>query len=424
MPSLIFFALFVLFLVSARPLEYAPAPIDNPLKGLVPYTNEWKKEERFPHSMEFRYFALGEVMKGWGDFDWSVVEEQLEKTKQGGRQLVFRIFLEYPGKDQVLPEFLLKEGLKVTEWKDPDGKVVVTPDYGSAVARRAVLECIAAMGKKYDQDPRVAFLTAGMLGLWGEWHNYPRNELWASKEVQREVMAAFEKAFPTKHVLLRYPAGDAEYEYADNRKAKLGYHDDSFAWATIETSEKGDEWFFMPKMKRAGLLEKWKKFPIGGEVRPEIWQTTFTGKTNGQQQDFMACVERTHVTWLMDSGVFSQRYEMNEARKEKAGEAVRRMGYEFHVASAEVVDGELILKIENRGVAPFYYDWPVEVRAGKVVTADWKLSEALPGEPVIWKIKVPEKGSIAIRVPNPMEGGRPLRFANKEYHKDWLVVWE
>lgn len=374
--------------------------------------------------MEFRYFGLGEVMKDWGAFDWSLVEEQLEQTKQRGRQLVFRVVLEYPGKENVLPRFLLEEGLQVTEWKDPDGKVVMTPDYKSALTRRAILECIAAMGETYDKDPRVAYLTAGMLGLWGEWHSYPRHDLWATKELQLEVMAAFEKAFPTKHVLLRYPAGDSEYEYADNREANLGYHDDSFAWATLDTGEEEDDWFFMPKMKRAGLLEKWKKFPIGGEVRPEIWPTTFTGKVTGQQQDFLKCVEQTHVTWLMDSGVFSQRYEMNEARKKKAGEAVRRMGYELHVASAEVIKGELVLKVENRGVAPFYHDWPVELRAGGILKTDWKLSKVLPGEPVTWRMKVPAKGVIAIRVPNPMEGGRPLRFANKDYHEGWLVLRE
>ena len=44
-------------------LEYAPAPLDNPLKGLVPYVSA-SETERFPHSMEFRYFPLKSLMKG------------------------------------------------------------------------------------------------------------------------------------------------------------------------------------------------------------------------------------------------------------------------------------------------------------------------------------------------------------------------
>jgi len=39
----------------AEPVRLVPAlsPVDNPLKGLVPYANP--KPGRFPHSMEFTY---------------------------------------------------------------------------------------------------------------------------------------------------------------------------------------------------------------------------------------------------------------------------------------------------------------------------------------------------------------------------------
>jgi hypothetical protein len=422
MRSLIFFTLLVPIFSQGKGLEYSPAPVDNPLKGLVPYTNEWKKDERFPHSMEFCYFHLSDVMTGWGAFDWSKVEESLEKTRAGGRQAIFRIVLEYPGKTGCLPDFFLKEEVKITRWKDGDGKDVVSPDYASSITRRAIDECITAMGEKYDGDPRVAFITAGMLGLWGEWHSYPRTELMASKEVQREVVEAFEKAFSRTHILLRYPAGENDWAYADNREAQLGYHDDSFAWATIETGKKGDEWFFVPKLKAAGLLEKWKKFPMGGEIRPEIWPTVFTEKVTGQQQDFMDCLEQSHVSWLMDSGMTSQRYPLDEKRTERASKAVSRMGYELHISEAAISGGTLTLTVENRGVAPFYYDWPVELKAGKVIQTTWKLSEVLPGEPVKWTTQIPESGEVFIRVPNPMKGGRDLKFANAGYQEGWLQL--
>jgi hypothetical protein len=98
------------------------------------------------------------------------------------------------------------------------------------------------------------------------------------------------------------------------------------------------------------------------------------------------------------------------------------MGYELHISEATLSDGELVLKVENRGVAPFYYDWPVEIRAGKVTATDWRLSKILPGEPVVWRAKITGEEGVTIRVPNPMEGGRPLRFANAEYEGGWLVL--
>ena len=280
--------IFIPFLIAAatlyaRPLQYLPAPVDNPLKGVVPYAGAGN-DERFPHSMEFRYFGFGEIMKGWGQFDWSAVERQLEETRMRGKQSVIRVYIEYPGKKSV-PGFLVEEGLKMTEWKT-DGKDVVTPDYESALMRRAMKEFILAFGKKYDGDPRIGFITAGVLGLWGEWHNYPRVELAASKEVQGEVLEAFDRSFGKTFVLLRYPAGESDDAYADNSKLNFGYHDDSFAWATIDTGKKEDGWFFVPKLREAGVMDKWKTVPIGGEIRPEIWPTTFTDRRTGQQQDF------------------------------------------------------------------------------------------------------------------------------------------
>jgi hypothetical protein len=155
-------------------------------------------------------------------------------------------------------------------------------------------------GKKYDGDPRVGFLTAGLLGTWGEWHTYPKSELFASKAVQREVMDAYEAAFKITPVLLRYPAGEKDYQKAKNGDRKFGYHDDSFAWATLHTGKKGDEWFYMTALKAAGpgAEAKWKTHPIGGEIRPEAWGKVFDTEPGVKEiQNFRKCVEETHATW-------------------------------------------------------------------------------------------------------------------------------
>ena len=82
-----------------------------------------------------------------------------------------------------------------------------------------------------------------------------------------------------------------------------------------------------------------------------------------------------------------------------------------------------MLTVENRGVAPFYYDWPVEIEVGGVVEkTDWKVSGILPGSPRTWSIAMPKGGAVRIRIPNPMDGGKALRFANREQGPEWLVV--
>ncbi|MGY5453196.1 DUF4832 domain-containing protein [Agarivorans sp. MS3-6] len=421
-------SLLVVFNTQAASLEYQAAPVDNPLKGLVPYANEWKKE-RFPHSMEFRYIGMAQIMKGWGNFDWQAIEQSLNDSKKRGKQAIFRVYLEYPGKPTAIPQFLLDEGLIVTHWKTANQQSVITPNYADLRLRKAIRDFIFAMGEKYDGDPRIAFITAGILGLWGEWHTYPRTDLWADKSVQQDIITSYESAFRDTFVLLRYPAGENNPQYADNRTNQLGYHDDSFAWGTLDTGNPSEGWFFIPLLKQAQMTDKWKTVPIGGEIRPELWPTIFTKQPIKQQQNFAQCVSETHVSWLMDSGLFAERFTLGEERKKRAMIEVRKMGYELHVSTVTRKGDQLILKIENRGVAPFYYNWPIELRTmlsngqTQTIYPDWELSQILPGKPVEWHIKIDSRATqISLRIPNPMEGGSALRFANKEYEGEWLKL--
>ena len=342
----------------AQKFEYSPAPVGNPLKGLVPYAGDWG-EGAFPHSMEFSYLPMNAVMKGWGNYDWTALENILEAGRKRGKHTVFRLYLEYPGKKSGVPEYLLeRKGVGLLRWEN-EGQEILTPDYSHSGLQTAIYQCIEEMGKKYDGDPRIGFITAGILGLWGEWHNYPRVDLAAKPKLQDNVMKAYERSFRKTPILLRYPAGKGNAHYADNSGRRFGYHDDSFAWATLDTGKEEDDWFFVPALKRAGVMEKWKKYPIGGEIRPEIWPTVFTDKRHPKEQDFSMSVRETHATWLLDTGMFAEKYPKDEARRKRALKEVGRMGYEFHISEARMDGPVLKVTIENRGVAPFYYDWPV-----------------------------------------------------------------
>lgn len=425
-------------------LKYVPAPADNPLKGLVPYARP--HADRFPHSMEFSYLPLSDLMVGPDEFDWVPLEQLLDDIASRRHQTVFRIWLEYPGHDEGIPEYLEKNGLKVTEWlntnTDPfPHQKVRTPDYSDPQLRAAFRSFITALGKKYDGDSRIGFITAGLLGTWGEWHTYPRSELMASKEVQAEVMDAYEQAFRKTPVLLRYPAGENAWAHAANHQRRLGYHDDSFAWATLDTGRKEDNWFFLPALKAAGAdaLDKWKTCPIGGEIRPEVWGEIFDDQPAHQQaQDFAECVRQTHATWLMDTGMF--REQQSAKRIENAIGQIQRMGYEFHLERAEFHtsnSGEATIEIQvrNTGVAPFYHEWKVEFatvvdgQIGERIPVDWSIQGLLPeSDPRIWKAEIPttifRKGGdrLALRIANPLPGGLPVRFAN-EYSADAPEDW-
>ncbi|RYG24980.1 DUF4832 domain-containing protein [bacterium] len=420
----------------ATPLAWAPAPVDNPLKGLVPYAGERRRQ--FPYSMEFSYLPLSDLMKGPNRYDWTALERLLNDIASRGHQTVFRIFLEYPNRPNGLPDHLRESGVQIVEWKDSDG-TNRTPDYNDPRLRQALRQFISALGKRYDNDPRVVYITAGLLGKWGEWHDYPRSELFASKEVQREVMNAYAGAFRHTPVLLRYPAGADDPVYAPNVTRGFGYHDDSFAFATLKTTRSEDGWFYMALLDRAKANDAWKTRPIGGEIRPEVWGRIFDPNPGQDAQDFDTCVRETHATWLMDTGMFGETPPSSERRR-RAEASVRRMGYEITATSVAITPGRVRLTLQNRGVAPFYRNWPAEwglLRNGKVIAARRSVRRQimgiLPGATAIWNERlvfgsVPKgQYTLGLRIPNPMKGGHPLGFANKDYERDakgWLSLGE
>ncbi len=437
-------------------LQYAAAPIDNPLKGLVPYDGE----SGFPCSLEFSYFPIRDLMPGPTKFEWSSLEKKLADAQSRGRQLVLRLYLEYPGKKTAVPQFLIDRGLELTKYR-VDDQNNITPDYSDPRLLTAMESLIVAFGKQYDGDPRIGFITMGVLGHWGEWHTYPQEKLFASKLVQSKIMDAFENSFGKTRILMRYPAGDDQVTYAPNRSRPFGYHDDSFAWATRATGKANDEWFYESVLQAAGpaAIDKWKTQPIGGEIRPEVWGTVFDVPGSAPRgQEFDRCVQETHVSWLLDSGMFGIGKNSSSTRIANATVQIQRMGYELHVSEATIEINPTIaeidspthlqtkqnlkhrlkvkLKIENRGVAPFYYDWPIEValldeRQQILISqvTDWKLTDTLPGAPFEWETTIMSdaastlSANFAIRILNPMPSGKPLRFANTTQQADgWLLI--
>lgn len=427
-------------------LAYAPAPPDNPLKGFVPYL---RADPTFPHSLEWDYTKLSEVMIGPTNFNWSPFEAKLNAAASRGHQFVARFYLEWPGKTTGVPQYLIADGLRLCTWTNTNTQpfppaIDHTPDYEDPRLRAALTNFIRALGERYDGDPRLGFVGLGLLGTWGEWHNHPNTDWFASKPVQREVLDAYEAAFQRTKLVARYPAGPDDPRYADNSTRPIGYHDDSFAWATVHTGRRNQDWYYESRLRSAGALDKWRTQPIGGEVRPEVWSCLFDEPTCAPAgQEFDRCVTVTRVSWLCNEGVF--RGKIQGASRDRAIVAARRMGYELHVASASLLNGasngtwSITLAVTNTGVAPFYYDWPVELavadlqsRILKTWRPGWKLSTILPGEPPTlcrYEAEMPALSSVGhhllMRVPNLLSNGPPVRFANREQDQTlpgWLTL--
>jgi hypothetical protein len=395
--------------------DKSKAPVDNPLKGFMPYMNQGLTN-KFPYSMEWFYLMLSDIMDGANSFTFDKsLEVKLAKTASHGKQAVFRIYLDYPNKGHGVPEFLIKNGHKLIPYKnnDADNKGGLSPDYNDENLIKAMEVSIAAMGKKYDGDPRIGFITIGYLGHWGEWHTYPNTKLMAKRDVQLRILKAFFNAFKKTKYHLRYPN-------KGEMSMPCGFHDDSFAYSTLK--EKKKSWHFMAQMEQGKATDTWEKQPIGGEIYPplqkNIWDKTLPPKA----QNFSECVKESHCTWLINNAIFRGKWDTG--KKAKALLASKIMGYELYVSTYKVNNGMLTIKIENRGVAPFYYKWSVELidlDSKAVLKPGWDISSIIHQEPVEYTVKVKGK-RFGLRVLNPMKGGHPLHFANETQTKDLLIL--
>lgn len=427
--------------VAASPLQtnsyvlgYATAPPNNPLKGFMPYSGSYTT---FPYSMEWSYLPLRSLMSGPTNFDWTSLDTLLSSDASRGHQTVFRVYLDYPTQPTGIPQYLLDGGLATYSYTDyGNNGVSVCPNYGDTNLQQALTNFVAALGARYDGDPRIGFIELGLLGFWGEWHTYPHTNWFASVAVQTEVLSAYQAAISKTKLLVRWPSG------ANPTARPIGYHDDSFAYETIDPPS----YNFLGLLKAAGETNKWRTQPIGGEVRPEVqacmWDTSQTNCVP-PGQDFPDCVNLTHASWMLDQGVFAPGFTGAQLALAQAGG--RQLGYELYITNSALVDAyasgplSVSMLILNTGVAPFYYDWPVQLGVlsssnvlAQTWTTTWKLSSLLPsGSNTLWSYTQTNHGLPAgqyrclLRAQNPLTNGVLFRFANAAQDADlpgWLTL--
>ncbi len=430
----------------AAALAYAPSPPDNPLKGFVTYL---RADPTFPHSLEWDYTKLSEVMTGPTEFSWAPFDAKLNAAASRGHQFFARFYLEWPGRKTGVPQYLIDAGLTMRRWTNTNTQplppaVDHTPDYEDPRLRAALTNFIHALGRRYDGDPRLGFVGLGLLGTWGEWHNHPNQHWFASKTVQREVMDAFEARSRRRSSSPAIPPG---------RMTTHTPTTDSGPSATMMIRSPGPR-FTPGRNSTTGFSRracapptrssKWRTQPIGGEVRPEVWKCLFDEPSCAPKgQEFDRCVAVTHASWLCNEGVF--RGQIQGAARARAIQRVQRMGYELHIAQADVRTSsgkiDVALTVTNTGVAPFYYDWPVELGVftganERTITwkTDWQLSAIVPGDAAApWRFQAtvpalaPGAYHLLLRVANPLTNGLPLRFANQsqdQHLPGWLTLGE
>jgi hypothetical protein len=417
-PSLILFSI-VAPTLDAR-LPAGPGPVTNPLKGYAPFVGQGGMKD-VPTTLAYYGTTWRELEPRKGEFRFAEWEAKTMKSAATrDKRVVLRVFVDYPSQSVGVPQWLIDAGLKMTPYTDHGGGR--SPDYSDPRMRQGLLDLIAQMGRRWNNDPQVAYVQVGILGFWGEWHTWPRNELFAPPELQKEVIDAMHAAFPNKHLLARnavdYPG----------QQPWLGFHDDMIPQDTLGP----DDWQFLPTIRKAGRADNWKIAPTGGEMVPGASEQ-YLGKDWPMT---LRAVREAHLSWigpacpiLTDSN--------DPVYRQRAAELSQKLGYEFRLTRVRAAGAKsLSIRLEgiNQGVAPFYYPWPVRFAlldsTGKIASRSDSPADVrkwLPGPFALnASLPLPTKPGnyrLAVGMIDPWSKKPTVRFANRLAVVDgWTVL--
>ena len=412
------------FRIAAAWCALAASPVlwaDNapePLKGLVLWQDSAKSNPALSNaiSLEFSYFlpcdaAVAQLPGGAVKYDWRKFDTLLADIASRGHQAIVRFRYAHPGEKlggmkgaTAVPGFIKKRrDYKETFAANPGGDGPTWyPDWSCKALEDFTLAFYAELARRYDADPRLAFLETGF-GHWAEYHtsgteirpgkNFP------SAEFQKRFFSLMEKSFKLTPWMVSIDSAMRERKGVSpapdlaRKGMAFGLFDDSFMCAGHDVA--GGKGGWNEKDWRVFGPDHWKKAPHGGEI-------SYFKKSD--QKDFLSPVGIHGVKWKDAAAKYHVSFMIANdapgggyATPARFREASRECGYRLKLGRVRQERGALAVEVENRGVAPFYHEGTLA--AGSRL-AKGSVKGMLPGETRLFTIPGARKGD-AIRLVSP-----------------------
>jgi hypothetical protein len=343
-----------------------------PMTGIVFWANNEDHVSTDAITLEYSYMPYDAVVRSEGDYDWRPVDDLLDRVAGRGHQAVLRFYYVYPGRPTTVPDYIKALGDYAETSGIGDGiDDTWYPDWSHPALMDFTLDFFTAFSRRYDEDPRLAFLEVGF-GLWAEYHIYDGPMLLGATFPSRDFQTVFIQHLNRQLKQLRWSisidaADDQTAPFADApdlRALDFGLFDDSFMNAGQDDYNRSCFEFFN--------LDRYERAPMGGE---------FSYYTDHDQQyalsyagphgvPFETASANYHITFMI--GNDQPEYQSLDRIRE-AGLAT---GYRFAVTAFRSSAADTRVTVRNNGVAPIYYDAYVSVNG---VRADASLKGLLPG---------------------------------------------
>lgn len=312
------------------------------------------------------YWGRIEPARGQYDFRW--LEDGLKKAGASRSKFGFRVMAYCPG--CWMDQRNTADWPRVTPSFVPRQPGTDIPDWNSEQFLSSWEALMAELGRRYGKDPRLGYVDVGGYGKYGEW--------WVDKGQTRitdanglRLIAAVNKAFPTKHVLINTMTSVDFTLKALATNPRMGLRTDSLGAPNMHSMAAVD----------TRLQSVWKTRPFFTE-----WATT-GDPVAGRDQ-----VKKFHLSTTSSANMRLTYENMTSTQRSAYVDAVRSSGYRYHVSAVSIgalKRGTKIpvkVTIKNTGVAPTYDSWKVQLRlTDSTGQRAWtkslgiRLSDHLPG---------------------------------------------
>lgn len=359
-----------------------------------------------------------------GAFDWSTIDQLVEKWTAHGLGIAFRISCKETSTDRIeqqfaTPRWVMEAGAKGGHYRmgaavGPDGPW--EPAFDDPVFLAKLDKFLAAFAARYDHKPWVRYVDIGSIGDWGEGHTWAGSRKAYGLAVRKQHVDLHLRHF--KRALL---VASDDFVYSLDSPAErsamhqylltngVSYRDDSimvngyFSGTSDAFTVRSPEYFADTYQHRPTVLElehysAVKK--LGNWTGRSDSAAAQFGKGKTGPDFFRGALGLLHATYI---GYHGDAREWLTDNPELTRELLNRCGYWLFPTALELpaalVAGTtfpLRLTIENRGVAPPYASYEVMVRMHSprgqfVQTLAKDCRSWLPGTPVAsgYEVQVP-----------------------------------
>jgi len=325
--------------------------VPEPGTGLVVWDDNEDHFQSPAIQLEYSYVQYSDVMVGPSQYDWTLLEKKMDAIASRKHQAVLRFYDTYVGKPTGVPEWVRKLPDYKEQKGKSEGKMTSFPDWSNATYQKEVLEFFKMFAKRYDNDPRIAYLQVGF-GLWSEYHIYEGimklGETFPSKEYQANFLQFMDSHFEQLPWMISIDAADEEstpiVEQPELLKLRFGLFDDSFL-AKEHPKVNAVNW-------RAFGSDRYLNYPCGGEFSyyNNNDQRNALAPNGPNGMSFEAALKQFHLSFIIASDQFTYQ------KLPRLLEASKAMGYSLRLESLEKQTNEVRATFVNQGVAPVYFE--------------------------------------------------------------------